>query len=120
MGESPTQPVASLKDGAFWRSQIERAIQARKDLEAWWDANDRAYAPSGTGTPDAYGACINTNRDFTLVERKKADLFYQRPDVSLQPSPLLEGPIAAAVDAAGDAAGAAAHADSVERRAPGP
>jgi hypothetical protein len=94
MGESPTQPVASLKDGAFWRSQIERAIQARKDLEAWWDANDRAYAPSGTGTPDAYGACINTNRDFTLVERKKADLFYQRPDVSLQPSPLLEGPIA--------------------------
>jgi hypothetical protein len=32
---------------------------------------------------------VNTNRDFTLVERKKADLFYQRPDVSAIPSPLL-------------------------------
>jgi len=28
------------------------------------------------------------------VERKKADLFYQKPDVTLQPSPLMDGPIA--------------------------
>lgn len=86
-------PVSSTKDAAFWRSQIEQAIRVRLEHEAWWDANDRAYAPSGTQTPDAYGAEINTNRDFTLVERKKADLFYQRPEVTLQPSPLLDGPI---------------------------
>src|SRR5690606_11792082 len=46
-----------------------------------------------TDNPDVYGTNINTNRDFVLVERKKADLFYQRPDVTLQPTPLIEQPI---------------------------
>ena len=36
------------------------------------------------------GALLNTNRDFTLVERKKADLFYQQPDIEAIPSPLSE------------------------------
>jgi hypothetical protein len=87
-----TPPIQG-KDVAFWRAQIEAALSARRDLEPWWEANDRAYAPKQTETPEKYGACINTNRDFTLVERKKADLFYQKPDVTLQPSPLLDGPI---------------------------
>lgn len=92
MGEQPV-PVTSTKDGKFWRGQIDRAIRARVDLEPWWDANDKAYAPKGSETPESYGACINTNRDFTLVERKKADLFYQRPEVSAQPTPLMDLPI---------------------------
>lgn len=81
------------KDAKFWKGQIDLALAVRQELEPWWDANDRAYAPKTSDTPDQYGSAINTNRDFTLVERKKADLFYQRPDVSLQPSPLLDGPI---------------------------
>lgn len=86
-------PIRSLKDAKYWRGQIELAQRVRVDLEKWWDANDRAYAPKGSDSPDTYGANINTNRDFTLIERKKADLFYQRPEVSLQPSPLMDGPI---------------------------
>jgi hypothetical protein len=81
------------KDVAFWKHQISEALRVRRDLEPWWEANDAAYAPSPSANPKDYGAVINTNRDFTLVERKKADLFYQRPDVTLQPSPLLEQPI---------------------------
>lgn len=86
-------PVKSTKDGRFWQKQIELAIAARESLEPWWDANLKAYAPDATSSPEKYGGTINTNRDFTLVERKKADLFYQRPDVTLQPTPLSEQPI---------------------------
>jgi hypothetical protein len=92
----PTQgpsPVPS-KGGAFWKQQIDLALAARKEQEPVWEANDKAYAPRTGAEYTGYAAQINTNRDFTLVERKKADLFYQRPDVTLQPSPLLDGPIA--------------------------
>lgn len=88
------EPVKiDAKDAKFWKAQIDLALAVRREQESWWEANDKAYAPKPSDSPTQYGACINTNRDFTLVERKKADLFYQRPDVSLQPSPLSEQPI---------------------------
>jgi hypothetical protein len=93
---SAPQPagVQSTKDGKFWKEQISLALQKRQRYEAWWDAcNLKAYAPWLKSTPEAYGSDIHTNRTFTLVERKKADLFYQKPDVTLQPTPLSEGPI---------------------------
>lgn len=91
----PPQEVRSTKDGKFWRGQVEQAIAKRQRYEAWWDACLKAYAPwGGNTTPDSYGDAVHTNRTFTLVERKKADLFYQRPDVTLQPTPLSELPIA--------------------------
>ena len=76
---------------AAWRGAIEQARAVRKKLQPWQDANLQAYAPRLTDSPDTYGSVVNTNRDFTLVERKKADLFYQRPDVSAIPSPLFVG-----------------------------
>lgn len=79
--------------GTFWKKQIELAEQERRRHETWWEANLKAYAPPADTSPERYAADINTNRDFTLVERKKADLFYQRPDVTLQPTPLTETPI---------------------------
>jgi hypothetical protein len=88
-------PVQSTKDAKYWKKQIELSIAARRQHETWWEANLKAYAPGVGQTPEAYGGEINTNRDFTLVERKKADLFYQRPDVTLQPSPLMELPFPA-------------------------
>src|SRR5687768_8083156 len=91
--DSPLTPPLQGKDAKFWRDQIALALSVRQEHEVWWDANDRAYAPKATDSPDTYGGQINTNRDYTLVERKKADLFYQRPEVTLQPSPLLDGPI---------------------------
>jgi hypothetical protein len=94
MGETPQpRPIQSTKDGAFWQTQIKQALQVREPHEPWWEANLKAYAPRVTDSPKAFGDEINTNRDFTLVERKKADLFYQRPDVTLQPTPMMDQPI---------------------------
>jgi hypothetical protein len=86
-------PVQSTKDGAYWLKQVELSLAVRKKHEEWWQGNLCAYAPSGNVKPDQFGAEIHTNRTFTLTERKKADLFYQRPDVTLQPTPLSELPI---------------------------
>lgn len=76
-------------DLAQWRGAISQAREARERAMRWADANLKRYAPSAGDDPDGYGERINTNRDFTLVERKKADLFYQRPDVTAVPSPLM-------------------------------
>jgi hypothetical protein len=82
--------VIQSKGGAFWNKQVELALARRATYEPWWDANLAAYAPINR-TPESYGAEISTNRTFTLTERKKADLFYQRPEVTLNPTPLMEG-----------------------------
>ena len=74
-----------------WESDLDRAREIRKTVSTWWDANVEAYAPKPTADPSSYGENLSTNRDFTLVERKKADLFYQQPDVQAVPSPLMQG-----------------------------
>lgn len=87
----PTKLPLQPSGLANWHGAIEKARAAKKTLQPWWDANLKAYAPTPSDSPDTYGSMVNTNRDFTLVERKKADLFYQRPDVSAIPSPLFVG-----------------------------
>lgn len=77
-------------DLEMWRGNITKAREVRQKVSRWWDANLKKYAPPQDGDPEHYGEDINTNRDFTLVERKKADLFYQRPDVTPLPSPLFK------------------------------
>lgn len=74
-----------------WWSDIAAARAVRKQIEGWADANLEAYVPQMDGDPETYAGEINTNRDFTLVERKKADLFYQKPDLIADPSPLMKG-----------------------------
>jgi hypothetical protein len=91
-------PLRSTRDSATWRKEIETSIAKRRRYETWWEANLKAYAPGVDQSPDQYGADINTNRDFTIVERKKADLFFQKPDVTLSPSPLLEIDLPGPVD----------------------
>lgn len=84
-----------MEDGklAIFKKQISLARDVRKQHEPWWKANIKAYAPMPDQTPERYAQDINTNRDFTLVERKKADLFFTSPEVSLQPTPLMDGPV---------------------------
>ena len=74
-----------------WWSDIEAAERVRKQHETWWNANLEAYSPKVTKDPKAYGADINTNRDFTLVQQKVAQLFFQSPEISIKPSPLMQG-----------------------------
>lgn len=74
-----------------WRSQIAKAREVRQQEARRAEANLKAYAPTVDTNPDDYDHHINTNRDFTLVERKKADLFYQSPEIAAKASPLFEG-----------------------------
>lgn len=76
-----------------FRQQIDLALKGRREQEPWWEANLKAYAPQANQNPNKWAEDINTNRDFTLVERKKADLYYQTAEMTLQPSPLMDGPI---------------------------
>jgi len=87
------KPSVVSKPIGYWREQIQLAVSVRQSYEKWWDANLKAYSPPPGDDPEGYSSHINTNRDFVMVERKKADLFYQRPEVTCQPSPLMELPI---------------------------
>jgi hypothetical protein len=73
-----------------WRARVARAEQRQKTYHGWWDAALEAYAPAATDNAAKYATEIRTNRVFTLVERKSAELFYQKPDVQVSPSPLLD------------------------------
>ena len=74
-----------------WWGEVDAAERVRKEHEKWWDANLEAYSPRVTRDPKAYGQEINTNRDFTLVEQKKAQLFFQSPEINIKPAPLMYG-----------------------------
>ena len=74
---------------AKWWTEIDAGLKVRREWERWWEANLDAYAPSRSKDPKAYGADINTNRDYSLVERKKSQLFFQTPEVAVKASPLL-------------------------------
>src|SRR5690349_17990675 len=91
MQTGPAKLPMSADDLAAWQERLTLDREVRTRVMEWADANLEAYAPDLDDSPDEYGANLNTNRDFTLVERKKADLFYQRPEVQAIASPLMQG-----------------------------
>ena len=97
--DAPAEPTDAPKatgltlssdDLAAWHSRIKRADARRELFSTWWDECLKSYAPSLKDAPSDYRTKIGTNRTFTIVERKSAELFYQRPEVTVAPSPLLE------------------------------
>ena len=78
-------PLAA-KDLAFWRTEIKQARQKREDVSTTygWEENLKRYGPKPVKNAlGAANADVNIGADFRDVERKKAALFYDRPDVSL-------------------------------------
>lgn len=90
-----TKIPLSKDDLALWRGQIEGARALRRSAETWWERNLKDYAPQAGDDPKTYREDVSTNRQFTLVERKKADLFFQSPEITAVPSPLMQndGPL---------------------------
>jgi hypothetical protein len=88
--ESEMNDEIKGKGGKYWMDQIQLAKSAREEHEPWWEANLEEHSPGIKKNPKSYGTTISTNRTFTMGERKSADLFYQKPDVTLQPMPLME------------------------------
>lgn len=80
----------SAEDRTYWLGQIAASRQLRQQAEKWWAMNLKAYAPPVSDQPEGYKEKVATNRDYTLVERKKADLFFQTPEVQAVPSPLMQ------------------------------
>ena len=72
------------EDRTYWRSEISRARKDRDDRIERWGVEDNLerYAPSS-----AQPSQINTGKDFSDVERKKAALFYDTPQVILTADP---------------------------------
>lgn len=84
---SETKKLAfDAKDLAFWRTEIKLARQKREDVSAayGWDDNLKRYVPkplkNAQGQPTAD---VNIGADFRDVERKKAALLFEFPQVGL-------------------------------------
>lgn len=78
----------SADDLQFWRTEIERAEKLRNDTIAQWDVigNLERYTPrSVRSLNETTDWRINTGKDFADVERKKAALFYDTPQITLIP-----------------------------------
>lgn len=76
----------SEKDLTFWRTEIKQARDQRSQVAELygWDENLTRYVPKPLKTAaGALNAEINIGADFRDVERKKAALFYDTPQVSL-------------------------------------
>lgn len=76
----------TAKDLAFWRTEIKSARQKREDVakQYGWDQNLERYIPRPAEMDGKLDSEVNIGADFRDVERKKAALFYDRPDVSLE------------------------------------
>lgn len=74
------------KDLAFWRTEIKQARQKREEVaETYgWEENLKRYVPRPAKSDNRIDSDVNMGADFRDVERKKAALFYDRPDVSLE------------------------------------
>lgn len=85
--DAPVLPLPAEGHGSlsYWTSQIKDSEEKRnryKDLE--WDKNIQSYlGKSLTTVPEQ--DTVTVPKDFANVERKKAELFFQNPDVNLTP-----------------------------------
>ena len=76
----------SEKDLAFWRNEIKQARQMRQDVADLygWDENLKRYVPKPVKNASGQlNADVNIGADFRDVERKKAALFFDTPEVGL-------------------------------------
>lgn len=88
----PTEPRAVLplpKEGhgsySYWTDQIKTAEDKRKTYQdSDWDRNVQAYLGKSLDTKPEYDT-VTVPKDFANVERKKAELFFQNPEINLTP-----------------------------------
>ena len=87
---APPLPL-SKDDLTFWATEIERAKKLNVDTIAAWDVkgNLERYTPKNVAKASKD---INVAKDFSDVERKKAALFYDTPQIALIPDQGTAGP----------------------------
>jgi len=72
------------EDLTYWRAEIQRARKDRDDRIERWGVKDNLerYAKSQANPDD-----VDSGKDFADVERKKAALFYDKPEIVLTADP---------------------------------
>lgn len=84
-----TELEFSDKDLTFWRTEIKASRQKREDVSTNWGWKDNLdrYTPKNTKNgAGVLNSDVNIGADFRDVERKKAALFFDTPNISLMPT----------------------------------
>lgn len=94
---APSVPLPDLipldeKGMSRWKDRIEKARARQKLIHPWWQECRDDYVPKFSENPKQYHTRLRTNRNYKNVHRKAADLVYQRPEMTIEPSPLLDTP----------------------------
>jgi len=83
--ELPLPPNNEFGSYSYWTDQITQAEEKRKEYkEKDWDRNVQSYLGKVLTTIPEYDT-VTVPKDFANVERKKAELFFQNPDINLKP-----------------------------------
>ena len=81
----PLPPDNEYGSLSYWQHQIEDSEAKRKDYkEKEWDKNVQSYQGKTLDIAPEHDT-VTVPKDFSNVERKKAELFFQNPDISLAP-----------------------------------
>jgi hypothetical protein len=91
----PTQLPLSEEDLTFWRAEIDRSVKLRDGVISAWGVTDNLerYTPKSVTTGTKMSGEVNVGKDFSDVERKKAALFYDTPDIAMVPDPGTDGSV---------------------------
>lgn len=84
--QTPDVLPFDAKDLTFWRTEIQQARQKRQEVADLygWDDNLKRYVPKPNKSADGkLNYEVNIGADFRDVERKKAALFYDTPQIAL-------------------------------------
>ncbi len=87
----PILPMSD-KEIAKWKDRIKKARERQKKIHPWWEESRKDYVPSFSEDPKQYHTRLRTMRNYKNVHRKAAELVYQRPEMTIEPSPLLDSP----------------------------
>lgn len=79
--ELPAEGYGSLD---YWLDQIQGSQDKRKEYKLVWDKNIQSYLSKPLQSLPEHDT-VTVPKDFSNVERKKADLFFQLPEVHLVP-----------------------------------
>lgn len=85
-GAPPAVPTLSASETSTWWTRVDLARQRRKREFEGWKQLLEAYLPPKSTAPNA----INSNIHFRNVQSKKAQLFFQLPELQLTPLPALQ------------------------------
>lgn len=82
----------SKDDKQFWDEEIERSEKQREQRISQWDVKGNLARYTNANIA-AVKSDIDTGKDFSQVEQKKAALFYDTPEIALIPDPGTDGSV---------------------------